>query len=132
MTVLNKLVLATFLSFAMLVTAPSAFAAGKVANQTPAETVVALDDTVAVAEETLAAVQNEDSDRDDVMALFKKTKQTAKTIESSVVLSIRDKSMSRVKKARSAFKKGRTDEAIDWMVKAVDLFKQTRSRYHNF
>jgi len=105
MGLLKKLTLAFFVSFAMLAVAPSAIAKpGKIANQTQAEVEQSLLDTIAVAEETLAAMKS-GADKETVMALLKKTKQTGKTIESSVVLANRDRALTKVKKARSAYKK---------------------------
>lgn len=133
MDLLKKLVLAFFVSFAMLATAPSAMAkpAGKVENQTQEEVEQSLTDTVTAAEETLAAMKN-DADRDTVLALMKKTKQTAKTIESSVVLAQRDRTLSKVAKARGAFKKDQHEKAEELMEQAVKGFKGVKEKYHNF
>lgn len=133
MGLLKKLVLAFFVSFAMLATAPSAMAkpAGKVANQTQAEVEQSLLDTIAVAEETLAAMKD-GTDKDTVVAMLKKTKQTAKTIESSVVLADRDRALSKVSKARSAYKKDQHEKAEELMTDAVQRFKKVNEKYHNF
>ena len=133
MALLKNLVLAFFVSFAMLATAPSAIAkpAGKVANQTQAEVVASLDDTVTAVEAVLTAIQS-GADKDDVMALFKSAKQTAKTIESSVVLAQRDRSLGKLKKARSAYKKGDIEKSEELMVIAIDSFKMTRKKFHDF
>lgn len=133
MDLLKKVLLAVFVSFAMLATAPSAIAkpAGKVANQTQAEVVASLDDTVTAAEAVLAAIQS-GAEKDDVLALFKTAKQTAKTIESSVVLSSRDRSLGKLKKARIAYKKDKLEDAEALAVEAVDMFKKTREKFHAF
>lgn len=133
MDLLKKLVMAFLISFAMFAVAPSAIArpAGKIQNQTPEGVSQALDDTVAVAEETLAAMKS-GADRDTVMNLFKKTKQTGKTIESSVVLANRDRALGKLKKARSAYKKDQHEKAEELMGQAVDKFKKVRAQYHNF
>jgi len=130
MALLKKLALASVISAAMLVNAPSAIA-GKVANQTQAEVVQSLDDTVTAAEAALVGIQNR-SDKETVMALLKKAKQTAKTIESSVVLSDRDRAMARVNKARSAFRKGQFEKSEALMTEAVQRFKDLRTKFHNF
>ena len=130
MSLLKKLVLAFFVSFAMLATAPSVMAA-KVANQTQAEVEQSLTDTVTVAEETLAAMKS-GADKDTVLALIKKTKQTAKTIESSVVLAKRDRALSKVAKARGAYKKDQHEKAEELMEQAVKGFKDVKTLYHNF
>ena len=131
MGLLKKLTLAFFVSFAMLAVAPSAIAAGKVANQTQAEVEQSLLDTIAVAEETLAAMKS-GADKETVMALLKKTKQTGKTIESSVVLANRDRALGKLKKARSAYKKDQHEKAEELMEQAVKKFIAVNEQYHNF
>ncbi|RLA20209.1 MAG: hypothetical protein DRQ62_10865 [Gammaproteobacteria bacterium] len=133
MGLLKKLVMAFFVSFAMLAVAPTAMAkpAGKVANQTQEGVKQSLLDTIAVAEETLAAMKS-GAEKDDVMALLKKTKQTAKTIESSVVLADRDRALAKVKKARSAYKKDQHAKAEELMEQAVERFIKVNEKYHNF
>ncbi len=133
MTSLKKLVIALFVSSAMLAAVPSAIAkpAGKIANQTQEEVAASLVDTITAAEAALAAVQN-GTDKKETMALFKKTKQTAKTIESSVVLADRDRALNRVMKARSAYKKGNIEAAEELMIEAVERFKKVKDKYHNF
>jgi len=131
--VLNKLILASLVSFALLATAPVTMAkpAGKLENATPAETVVAIDETVEVAEETLAAIKS-GAEKESVMALFKKTKQAAKKIESTVTYMIRERSLGRLKKSRSAFKKDDLEKAEEKMTETVAMFKELKDKYHNF
>lgn len=129
--VLKKLILAFFFSFAFLATAPSAFAVGKIENATPAETVIAIDETLVLAEETLAAIKD-GTDKETVMPMFKKTKQSAKKIESTVTYMLREKSLGRLSKARSAFKKGDTETAEAKMTEALKLFKELKTKYHDF
>ena len=129
--VLNKLILASFVSLALLITAPSTMAVGKIENATPAETVIAIDETLEIAEETLAAIKD-GTEKDTVMAMFKKTKQSAKKIESTVTYSIRERSLGKLSKSRSAFKKGDTEKAEVEMVKSLDLFKDLKTKYHDF
>ncbi|OQK16090.1 hypothetical protein AU255_13350 [Methyloprofundus sedimenti] len=133
MDLLKKLVLAFFVSFAMLAAAPSAMAkpAGKVENQTQAEVEQSLTDTVDAAEAALAAMKD-GTDEETVMQLLKKTKQTAKTIESSVVLADRDRALGKVAKARGAYKKGQHEKAEELMEQAVERFKKVKAKYHNF
>ena len=133
MGLLKKLVLAFFVSFAMLATVPSAMAkpAGKVENQTQDEVEQSLTDTVDAAEAALAAMKD-GTDKETTMALLKKTKQTAKTIESSVVLADRDRALGKVSKARGAYKKGQHEKAEELMEQAVKGFKKVKDKYHNF
>jgi hypothetical protein len=129
--VLNKLILASFVSLGLLATAPSTMAVGKIENATPAETVIAIDETLEVAEETLAAIKS-GAEKDSVMALYKKTKQSAKKIESTVTYMIREKSLGRLKKSRSAFKKDDLETAEEKMVETLKLFNDLKDKYHNF
>jgi len=132
MGLLKKLVMAFFVSFAMLAVAPSAMAKiGKVENQSQSEVAQSLIDTIDAAEAALAAMKN-GADKDTVMALLKKTKQTAKTIESSVVLADRDRALGKVSKARGAYKKGQHEKAEELMEQAVERFKKVKAKYHNF
>ncbi|NOQ14689.1 MAG: hypothetical protein GQ583_09475 [Methyloprofundus sp.] len=132
MSSLKKLVLAVCVSTAMLAAAPVAIAKpGKIANQTQEGVKQSLLDTIAVAEETLAAMKS-GVEKDTVMALLKKTKQTAKTIESSVVLADRDRALAKVKKSRSAYKKDQHAKAEELMGQAVERFIKVNEKYHNF
>lgn len=132
MSSLKKLVLALFISSAMLAAAPSAIAKpGKIANQTQEGVKQALLDTISIAEETLAAMKS-GAEKDTVMAMLKKTKQTAKTIESSVVLADRDRALAKVKKSRSAYKKDQHAKAEELMEQAVERFIKVNEKYHNF
>ncbi|MCF7970392.1 MAG: hypothetical protein K9L22_04415 [Methylococcaceae bacterium] len=133
MSLLKKVVLAGFISTAMLATAPSVMAkpAGKQANQTQEGVAIALDDTVAAAEETLAALKA-GVDMETGLALFKKTKETSKTIESATVYVLRARAQGTLSKARSAFKKGDNEEAIKLMTAALEEFEGVKSAYFNF
>jgi hypothetical protein len=134
MVLMKKLTLAVFVSVAMLAAAPSAMAkpAGKIENATPAQTVIAIDETIVLAEETLKAIQD-DGDKDVIMKMFKSTKQKAKTIESTVTYSIREKALGRWGKARLAFKRDKEKSEVEALtIKSVDTFKALKDRYHNF
>ncbi len=135
MDFLKKLSLALCVSVAMLASAPSAMAkpAGKIENATAEETVVAIDETIELSEQTLKAIES-DAEKNEIMGLFKATKQRAKQIESTVTYSIREKALGRLGKARLAYKKGKAEksEVIEKTVKAVDTFKALKNKYHNF
>lgn len=133
MGLLKKLVMAFLVSFAMFAVAPTAMAkpAGKIANQTQEGVKQAFLDTIAIAEETLAAMKG-GADKEAVMALLKKTKQTGKTIESAVVLANRDRALGKLKKARSAYKKDQHDKAVQLMEQTVERFIKLNEQYHNF
>lgn len=135
MGLLKNVSLALFISTAMLATAPTAIAkpAGKIENKTPAETVISIDETIEAAEEVLAAVKSGDLEKDVVMKMFKTVKQKAKTIESTVTYSIREKALGRLSKARLAYKKGKDAAEVEEKTKiALDTFIELKSRYDNF
>jgi DNA replicative helicase MCM subunit Mcm2 (Cdc46/Mcm family) len=135
MVLMKKLTLAIFISAAMLASAPSAIAKplGKIENKSPAATAEAIDEAVALVEETLKAIQD-DAEKDVVMKLFKTTKQKAKTIESTVTYRIREKALGQLGKARLAYKKGIVEksEVVALTVKSVDTFKELKKMYHGF
>ncbi len=131
MDFMKKAALALCLSMPLATTAPNLMAAGKIANATAAEVAEAIDKTIQSSEETLAAIKS-GADKNSVMAMFKTTKQHAKKIESTVTFSIRDKGLARLKTARSAFKKENMRKAEDYMAQAIDIFKKTKAKYHNF
>jgi len=132
---LKKLSLALFVSVAMLGAAPSTMAkpAGKIENATRADTVIAIKDTIALSEEALQAVKDGSLEKAEMMALFKKVKQTAKTIESTTTYMLRERALGRLGKARLAYKKGKEQsEVIAKMEKAVETFKAMKVRFDEF
>lgn len=133
--VLKKLTLALFVSLALLASAPSAMAkpAGKIENATGADTVVAINETIALAEEALKAVKSNELEKADMMALFKSVKQRAKTIESTTTYMLREKALGKLGKARIAYKKDKDQaEVVEKMEKAYDVFKQIKVRFDEF
>lgn len=132
MGLLKKLVLALSLSIGMLSVAPSVvMAAGKIENQKPAETKVAIDAAIEQAEITLEAAKA-GGDVKDVLVEFKKIKQIAKTNESATTYRLREKALGYVSKARSAYKKGKQEESVTKMTKAVETFKEIKKAYIAF
>jgi len=135
MVFLKKLTLALFVSVAMLAAAPSAIAKpqGKIENATSADTVVAISETIALAEEALKAVKSNELEKADMMALFKSVKQRAKTIESTTTYMLREKALGKLGKARLAYKKGKEQsEVVEKMEKAFAVFKQIKVRFDEF
>ncbi|MDQ7090066.1 MAG: hypothetical protein Q9M50_05405 [Methylococcales bacterium] len=133
MGLFKKLVIALSLCTAMLAVAPSVMAkpAGKIENQKPAATKIAIGAAIEQAEITLAAAIA-GGDVKDVLVEFKKTKQIAKTNESATTYRLREKALGYVSKARSAYKKGKQDEAVAKMTKAVETFKEIEGAYKAF
>ncbi len=133
MGLFKKLVIALSLSTAMLAVAPSVMAkpAGKIENQKPAETKVAIDAAIEQAEITLEAAKAK-GDVKDVLVEFKKIKQIAKTNESATTYRLREKALGFVSKARSAYKKGNQEESVVKMTKALEVFKEIKVKYTEF
>ncbi len=135
MVLMKKLTLAVFVSVAMLAAAPSAMAkpAGKIENATPAATVIAIDETIELADGALKAVQAGELEKKEMMALFKQLKQRAKTIESTTTYMLREKALGRLGKARLAYKRDKDQAEVEaLMVKAVETFKAIKVRYAEF
>lgn len=132
MDLLKKLLLALSLSAAILSVSPvMAKPAGKIENQTPAETRQNIQGALEQAEANLVALK-EDADFKSVMAEFKKTKQIAKTNESATTYSLRSKALGRLGKARLAYKKGKKEEALAKMEESVEYFKKIKTTYDAF
>ena len=133
MGLLKKVSLALFVSVAMLATASTAMAkpAGKIENATAAETSVAIDETLAQSKATLAAI-TDGTDKETVMEMFKTTKQLAKKIESTVTYMLREKSLGKLSKARTAYNHGDLKEAEAQMIEADESFQLLSKTYNNF
>ncbi|MCK5898970.1 MAG: hypothetical protein KAG10_03290 [Methylococcales bacterium] len=136
MALLKNILLALSLSTALLAVAPSAMAkpAGKIENQTPAQTSEAIDKAIVQAEKTLAALEasKEGDDIKVLLAEFKTTKQIAKTNESATTYSRREKALGKLGKARLAYKKGKKEESVVLMKKSVEIFKEIKVAYNKF
>ncbi len=133
MSLLKKVVLAGFISTAMLAAVPSAMAkpAGKQSNQTQEGVALTLDSTVEAVEAVLTGLEA-GVDMETGLALFKAAKQASKTIESSTVYALRARAQGVLKKARSAFKKGETEKSIELTKVALKKFEGVRTAYYDF
>ena len=119
----------------MIATVPSAMAKpkGKIENATPQATVIAIDESIELAAEVLKAIEADELSKEDMLALFKKTKQRAKTIESTTTYMLREKALGKLGKARSAYKKDKEQaEVVALMEKSVVVFKAIKVRYDEF
>jgi len=133
--VLKKLTLALFVCVAMLASAPSAMAkpAGKIENASPEATVIAINETIELAQEALKSLKSNELEKKEMMALFKTVKQRAKTIESTTTYMLREKALGKLGKARSAYKKDKEQaEVVALMEKSVVVFKAIKVRYDEF
>ena len=133
MALLQKLVLALFVSIAMLATAPSAIAkpAGKIENQSQEGVLQAFDDAIAASEAVLAAMEAGE-DKVAILALMKNAKQELNRIESAAVNREKERANGILKKSRSAVKKDDPEKAKTLMVEAVAKFKSLKQIYLNF
>jgi len=133
--VLKKLTLALFVSIAMLAAAPTAIAKpkGKIENASPEATVIAINETIELAAQALKEVKAGELEKVEMMALFKTVKQRAKTIESTTTYMLREKALSKLGKARLAYKKGKDQAEVEaLMVKSFEVFKAIKVRYDEF
>lgn len=133
MSLLKKLALASIVSSAMLVAAPSAMAkpAGKIENQSQAGVLQAFDDSITAIEAAQTALTS-GADRDTVLALMRTAKQELNRIESATVNREKERANGLLKKSRSAFKKGKMDLAQEKMSEAVMKFTALKQIYLNF
>ncbi len=132
---LKKLTLAIFVSIAMLGAAPTTMAkpAGKIENATPEATVIAIAESIELAEKALQAIKDDSLEKKEMMALFKTVKQRAKTIESTTTYMLREKALGRLGKARLAYKKGfEKSDVIAKMEKSLESFRAVKVRYDEF
>ena len=131
MALLKKVVLALFISVAMLATAPSVIAAGKIENQSPEGVLKAFDAAIAAVEAAQTALESGE-DKDTVLGLMKEAKQTLNQIESATVNREKERANGFLKKSRSAFRKGDIEKAKALMVDAVAKFISLKQIYLNF
>lgn len=124
MALLKKLIMAFFISTAMLVAAtPSVMA---MESSQPDAT---LGDVIKSAEATIAAMKSgEESTK--VRMLLKETKQLSKTVVISGPADIpRTKANARIKKSRKAYRAGDMEKAIKLAEEALDLYKVAKSKH---
>lgn len=132
MALLKKLLLASAITVSLITVSPATFAAGKIEKSTVAEVKVAIDETIALSEDVLAAVEAGEATQEEVLILMKKTKQASKRIESNPVDRLRSKGNQRMAKARSAFKKGEHEKAIVLIKEVVSIYKEVKVKYNSF
>lgn len=131
MALLKKVVIALFVSTAMLATAPSAIAAGKIENQSPEAVLGAFDVAISSVEAAQTALES-GADKDTVLGLMKEAKQNLNRIESAVINREKERANGLLKKSRSAFKKGNIEDAKTLMAETVAKFIFLKQLYLNF
>ena len=123
MDLLKKVILALFVSLSMFAVAPAVMAEIEVPSTE--EVAEAIEDSIKLSEQTLAALKANEP-KDSVLALFKSTKTASKKIESTPVERTRFKASQKLAKARLAFKRGDTEEAVELMTEVIELFKEVQ------
>ena len=131
MSLLKKVVIALFVSTAMLATAPSAMAAGKIENQSPEAVLGAFDVAIASVEAAQTAMES-GADKDKVLGLMKEAKQNLNRIESAVINREKERANGLLKKSRSAYRKGESEKAKKLMSETVAKFVSLKKIYTDF
>ena len=136
MTLLKKLVIASFIGTALLAAAPTAMAkpAGKIENQSPAAVLTAFDDAISSAEAADSVVQKLESgaDTNAALELMKEAKQALNHIESATVNREKEKANGLLKDSRLAVIKDDLKTAKALMTEAVAKFKELKQIYLRF
>ncbi len=134
MGLLKKLLLAISIAAVSIsaISVTPAIAAGKIEKATAEEVTITIAKTIELSEKTLAAVIAGEMSKDEILALMKETKQSSKLIESNIVDRLRSKASERLAKGRSAFKKGKKDEAVELLTKVVEIFKEVQIKHAAF
>lgn len=127
----KKILLAAFISAAMITTAPVTMAAGKVEKATAQAVVKIIEETIVLSEEALAAIES-GMEKKELLKLLKKLKQSSKGIESNIVDRLRQTANARLNKARSAVKQDDKETAIAYMTEVVQLFKKIQKKHSAF
>ena len=133
MTLLKKLVIASFIGTALLAAAPAAMAkpAGKIENQSQEAVLAAFDESIAAVEAASAAL-NSGADENTVFDLMKDAKQALNKIESATVNREKEKANGFLKESRSELKKGNVEAAKASMAEAVAKFKELKEIFVKF
>ena len=136
MTLLKKLVIASFIGTALLAAAPTAMAkpAGKIENQSPAAVLTAFDDAISSAEAADSVVQKLESgaDTNAALELVKEAKQALNHIESATVNREKERANLLLKDARLALIKDDLNTAKALMTEVVAKFKSLKQIYTSF
>ncbi len=128
-----KNIISGILLGASLIMAPIApsYAAGKIENATMEEVTYAIETTLKMATDSLAALDNGASS-DDVLAMLKKTKQIHKEIEVIRLGAIKGRAATQMKKARIAAKKGDLETTRKHLAKGVEHYQTLRKKFYDF
>ncbi len=130
MSLLKNIFLSTFMSVALLVTSFSAHAAEDLLPGLTKEGVSqAMATVIETTDQIIKGLEN-GTDTDELLAMYKTTKQTAKMIVISGTADVpRSKGNSRMKKSRKAMKAGDTKKAIELAEKALEYYKTMEKKH---
>ncbi|MDP2099207.1 MAG: hypothetical protein U1E09_11355 [Methylococcales bacterium] len=134
MALLKKLVIASFVSTALLAAAPAAMAkpaTGKIENQSQEGVLAAFDESIAAAEAALAGL-NGGADEAAIFDLMKDAKQALNRIESATVNREKERANALLKDSRAALKKGDVEASKALMAETVEKFKSLKEIYLSF
>lgn len=133
MTLLKKLVIASFIGTAMIATAPTAMAkpAGKIENQSQEGVLAAFDESIAAAEAVLEGL-NSGADKESLLEKMKDAKQALNRIESATVNREKERANALLKKARAELINGDVEASKASMVETVAKFKSLKQIFVSF
>lgn len=133
MTLLKKLVIASFIGTAMIATAPTAMAkpAGKIENQSQEGVLAAFDESIAAAEAVLEGL-NSGSDKEVLLEKMKDAKQALNRIESATVNREKERANALLKQARAELIKGDIEASKTTMIETVAKFKSLKQIFLSF
>lgn len=122
----KKMIIAIFLGFAI---STAAVAAGKIENATMDEIKAAIDNTIELSEQTLAAIES-GADKEKVLDLISDVKQMGKEIHATRRAAVyKSKAGTQMKKARSAAKKNDLETAKEHVKNGVEFYKQLKEAF---
>lgn len=120
------MIIAIFLGFAI---STAAVAAGKIENATMDEIKAAIDNTIELSEQTLAAIES-GADKEKVLDLISDVKQMGKEIHATRRAAVyKSKAGTQMKKARSAAKKNDLETAKEHVKNGVEFYKQLKEAF---
>lgn len=133
MTLLKKLVIASFIGTAIIATAPTAMAkpAGKIENQSQEGVLAAFDESIAEAEAVLEGL-NSGADKEALLEKMKDAKQALNRIESATVNREKERANALLKQARAELMKGDIEASKASMVETVAKFKSLKQIFLSF
>ncbi len=133
MTLLKKLVIASFIGTAMIATAPTAMAkpAGKIENQSQEGVLAAFDESIAEAEAVLEGL-NSGADKEALLDKMKDAKQALNKIESATVNREKERANALLRQARAELMKGDIEASKASMVETVAKFKSLKQIFLSF